>query len=97
MLERDNLTPRQVETVGVILDNTRHLVRLLNDLLDLARSDAGAAGDPAATDRGGAAARGFGAADACPDRRGRSDSERKNRPRPASRRSKRPTGSAKFW
>jgi signal transduction histidine kinase len=25
----------------VILDNTRHLVRLLNDLLDLARSDAG--------------------------------------------------------
>jgi two-component system sensor histidine kinase BaeS len=41
MLERDNLTPRQVETVGVILDNSRHLVRLLNDLLDLARSDAG--------------------------------------------------------
>ena len=41
MLERDSLTPRQVETVGVILDNSRHLVRLLNDLLDLARSDAG--------------------------------------------------------
>lgn len=41
MLERDNLTPRQVETVEVILDNSRHLVRLLNDLLDLARSDAG--------------------------------------------------------
>jgi len=41
MLERDNLTSRQVETVGVILDNSRHLVRLLNDLLDLARSDAG--------------------------------------------------------
>jgi len=41
MLERDNLTQRQVETVGVILDNSRHLVRLLNDLLDLARSDAG--------------------------------------------------------
>ena len=37
MLERDNLTQRQVETVGVILDNSRHLVRLLNDLLDLAR------------------------------------------------------------
>jgi signal transduction histidine kinase len=41
MLERDSLTPRQVETVEVILDNCRHLVRLLNDLLDLARSDAG--------------------------------------------------------
>jgi signal transduction histidine kinase len=41
MLERARLTPRQAETVEVILDNTRHLVRLLNDLLDLARSDAG--------------------------------------------------------
>jgi two-component system, OmpR family, sensor histidine kinase BaeS len=41
MLERDPLTLRQVETVEVILDNCRHLVRLLNDLLDLARSDAG--------------------------------------------------------
>ena len=41
MLERDSLTPKQVETVAVILDNCRHLVRLLNDLLDLARSDAG--------------------------------------------------------
>jgi signal transduction histidine kinase len=41
MLERENLTPTQAETVEVILDNTRHLVRLLNDLLDLARSDAG--------------------------------------------------------
>lgn len=41
MLERDSLTPRQIETVEVILDNSRHLVRLLNDLLDLARSDAG--------------------------------------------------------
>ncbi|HMI81065.1 MAG TPA: HAMP domain-containing sensor histidine kinase [Solirubrobacterales bacterium] len=41
MLERDTLTPRQLETVEVILDNCRHLVRLLNDLLDLARSDAG--------------------------------------------------------
>jgi len=30
-----------VETVEIILDNCRHLVRLLNDLLDLARSDAG--------------------------------------------------------
>jgi signal transduction histidine kinase len=41
MLERESLTPKQVETVEVILDNCRHLVRLLNDLLDLARSDAG--------------------------------------------------------
>ncbi len=41
MLEREKLTPTQAETVEVILDNTRHLVRLLNDLLDLARSDAG--------------------------------------------------------
>jgi signal transduction histidine kinase len=41
MLEREMLTPRQGETLEVILDNTRHLVRLINDLLDLARSDAG--------------------------------------------------------
>jgi signal transduction histidine kinase len=41
MLEREQLTPKQVETVEIIIDNTRHLVRLLNDLLDLARSDAG--------------------------------------------------------
>ena len=41
MLERDKLSAKQAETVEVILDNTRHLVRLLNDLLDLARSDAG--------------------------------------------------------
>jgi signal transduction histidine kinase len=41
MLEREKLSPRQAETVEIILDNTRHLVRLLNDLLDLARSNAG--------------------------------------------------------
>ena len=41
LLEREKLDPKQAETVEVILDNTRHLVRLLNDLLDLARSDAG--------------------------------------------------------
>jgi signal transduction histidine kinase len=41
MLEREQLTPMQADTVEIILDNTRHLVRLLNDLLDLARSDAG--------------------------------------------------------
>jgi signal transduction histidine kinase len=41
MLERDRLSSSQADTVEIILDNTRHLVRLLNDLLDLARSDAG--------------------------------------------------------
>jgi signal transduction histidine kinase len=41
MLERDQLSDKHAETVEIILDNTRHLVRLLNDLLDLARSDAG--------------------------------------------------------
>jgi signal transduction histidine kinase len=41
MLERASLSPKQVETVEIILDNCRHLARLLNDLLDLARSDAG--------------------------------------------------------
>jgi signal transduction histidine kinase len=44
MLDRDSLTPKQVETVEIILDNCRHLARLLNDLLDLARSDAGRLG-----------------------------------------------------
>jgi signal transduction histidine kinase len=44
MLDRDSLTQKQVETVEIILDNCRHLVRLLNDLLDLARSDAGRLG-----------------------------------------------------
>ncbi|MEX2108874.1 MAG: HAMP domain-containing sensor histidine kinase [Solirubrobacterales bacterium] len=41
MLEREKLGPKQAETVEIILDSTRHLVRLLNDLLDLARSNAG--------------------------------------------------------
>jgi len=41
MLDKDSLSQRQRETVEIILDNCRHLVRLLNDLLDLARSDAG--------------------------------------------------------
>ncbi len=41
MLERDKLSSKQADTVEIILDNTRHLVRLLNDLLDLARSDTG--------------------------------------------------------
>ena len=41
ILERDSLSPKQVETVEIILDNCRHLARLLNDLLDLTRSDAG--------------------------------------------------------
>ena len=51
MLEREKLTPKQADTVEIILDNTRHLVRLLNDLLDLARSDAGPADDQAGADR----------------------------------------------
>jgi signal transduction histidine kinase len=51
MLERDKLSSKQADTVEIILDNTRHLVRLLNDLLDLARSDAGRLTiKPAATD-----------------------------------------------
>jgi signal transduction histidine kinase len=41
MLDRESLSPKQVETVQIILDNCRHLVRLLNDLLVLARSDSG--------------------------------------------------------
>ena len=68
MLERDSLGPRQVETVEIILDNCRHLVRLLNDLLDLARSDAGRLSIQPA-DRAGAAGRRGGADDAGPDRR----------------------------
>ena len=53
MLERERLSPKQGETVEIILDNTRHLVRLLNDLLDLARSDAGRlAINPVPTDIG---------------------------------------------
>ena len=71
MMERDSLTPRQVETVEIILDNCRHLVRLLNDLLDLARSDAGRLDDPAAADPAGAADRGRRAHDAGADRRRR--------------------------
>jgi signal transduction histidine kinase len=51
MLERERLSPKQAETVEIILDNSRHLVRLLNDLLDLARSDAGQLRiDPAPTE-----------------------------------------------
>jgi signal transduction histidine kinase len=53
MLERERLSPKQADTVEIILDNTRHLVRLLNDLLDLARSDAGRLTiKPALTDAG---------------------------------------------
>ena len=68
MLERDKLSPKQADTVEIILDNTRHLVRLLNDLLDLARSDAGRLTiKPAPTDVA-TAGRGRGADDAQPDR-----------------------------
>ncbi len=41
MLEREKMSAKQVETVEIILDNCRHLGRLLNDLLDIARADAG--------------------------------------------------------
>ncbi len=41
MLERERMSPKQVETVEIILDNCRHLGRLLNDLLDIARADTG--------------------------------------------------------
>ena len=67
MLERDKLSPKQADTVEIILDNTRHLVRLLNDLLDLARSDAGRLTiKPAPTERR-VAGRRRGADDAEPD------------------------------
>ncbi len=53
MLEREKLDSKQTETVEIILDNTRHVVRLLNDLLDLARSDAGRLTiEPVPTDAG---------------------------------------------
>ena len=41
MLQRDEMTDEQVENVEIILDGTTHLVQVLNNLLDLARSDAG--------------------------------------------------------
>ena len=66
MLERDTLTPKQAETVEIILDNCRHLVRLLNDLLDLARSDAGRLAITPAPTEVGAADRRRGADDARP-------------------------------
>ena len=64
MMDRDSLTQRQVETVEIILDNCRHLVRLLNDLLDLARSDAGRLAIRKRPQRAGAADRGRRADDA---------------------------------
>jgi signal transduction histidine kinase len=41
LLQRDRMSPEQVENVEIILDGTSHLVQVLNNLLDLARSDAG--------------------------------------------------------
>ncbi|MDX6652317.1 MAG: two-component system, OmpR family, sensor histidine kinase ResE [Solirubrobacterales bacterium] len=41
MLQRDQMTDEQVENVEIILEGTSHLVQVLNNLLDLARSDAG--------------------------------------------------------
>ena len=83
MLEREQLTPRQAETVEIILDNTRHLVRLLNDLLDLARSDAGRLTiKPVPTDAGAADLRG-GPYDAWPDRCRQAGPQRRSPRRPA--------------
>ena len=91
MLERDSLTPKQVETVEIILDNCRHLVRLLNDLLDLARSDAGRLAIDAEADRGGAADRRRGADDARPRPRARGQIlSPAGRARPAADRASRP-------
>ena len=96
MLERDQLSPKQAETVEIILDNTRHLVRLLNDLLDLARSDAGRLTiKPVPTDVG-AAGRRSGAHDARPDRGRRTGPQRRRRPRACRRCWSTRTGSAKF-
>jgi len=41
LLEPDGLTPEQVDHVEVILNSTKQLATIVNDLLDLARSDAG--------------------------------------------------------
>ena len=41
MLDRETLTPDQAENVEIILEGTNHLGAVLNNLLDLARSDAG--------------------------------------------------------
>ena len=88
LLERERLSPKQAETVEVILDNTRHLVRLLNDLLDLARSDAGRLTiRPEPTERGGPD-RGRGADDAGAVRRPRAGAEPGDRGRSASDRSR---------
>ncbi len=97
MLEREKLSPKQAETVEIILDNSRHLVRLLNDLLDLARSDAGRLAIKPVPTEVGAADRGRGAHDARPDRGlaadpGRRRSSRSCRGSPSS-----PTGFAKYW
>ncbi len=98
MLEREKLSSEQAETVEVILDNTRHLVRLLNDLLDLARSDAGRLTiKPVPTEVIGAG-RGCGADDAWPDRgqaANRLAAARSSRACPRSTPTR--TGSARSW
>ena len=83
MMDRDSLSPRQVETVEIILDNCRHLVRLLNDLLDLARSDAGRLAIRPQPTRSGAADRGRRPHDAGPDRVSAQIPDRADRPEPA--------------
>ena len=97
MLERDTLTPKQVETVEIILDNCRHLVRLLNDLLDLARSDAGSLAIQTGADRAGAADRRRGADDASADRSRRSDRCARRSTRTCRWSTSSPTGFAKYW
>ena len=97
MLERDKLSPKQADTVEIILDNTRHLVRLLDDLLDLARSDAGRLTiKPAPTDVG-AAGRGRGADDAQPDRGRRPDAAPARSSRACPRSASTATGFARYW
>ncbi len=41
ILDRENLSAEQAQNVEIIIDSTKRLVALLNDFLDLARSDAG--------------------------------------------------------
>ncbi len=98
MLEREALTPKQAETVEIILDNSRHLVRLLNDLLDLARSDAGRLTIQPVPTEVGAAGRRRGADDAGPDRgRAVRALSLEDRDRASPGRGSSPTGFAKFW
>ena len=97
MMERDSLTPRQAETVEIILDNSRHLVRLLNDLLDLARTDAGRLTIRPEPTRPAPLVE-----DAVRTMRAQTEASGQtltaaDRPRAAPGRTSRPTGFAKYW